>query len=284
MPDLFKGRTLVMATMHGKDLLLAPMLEQKLGVKVIVPEQFNTDLFGTFSGETERKQSQPETARLKAEEAIRITGADLALASEGTFQPHHVFFMAQANYELLLLKDARNNAEWQSWEVSLRTTSVSKTFHTPEEALKISKQLKFPSHAAIIKTPGANGYAYVQKGLTDKEALLHAAREALNVSASGAAVIENDLRAHMNPTRQKVIMDAGRTLLKNLASPCSRCEWPGFSLEEKIPGLPCSLCGSATRLTQYELFTCNRCSYKEKRNREDGKRFAEPENCDSCNP
>jgi len=284
MPDLFKGRTLVMATMHGKDRFLGPMLEQKLGVKVIVPEQFNTDQYGTFSGETERKQSQPETARLKAEEAMRNTGADLALASEGTFQPHHVFFMAQANYELLLLKDALHNAEWQSWEVSLRTTSVSKTFHTPEEALKISKQLKFPSHAAIIKTHGSNGYEYVQKGLLDKEALLMAAREALKASSSGSAIIENDLRAHMNPTRQKVILQAGRNLLKNLASPCTRCEWPGFGLEEKIPGLPCSLCGSATRLTQFELFACTRCSYKEKRNREDGKRFAEPENCDSCNP
>lgn len=282
--SLFRGRTLVLATMHGKEQLLGPLLERKLGVNVIVPAEFNSDQFGTFSGETERRQSQPDTARLKALEAMRLTGADLALASEGTFQPHHLVFMAQANYELLLLKDTLHDAEWQSWEVSIQTAAVSRVFHSVKEAVTLTKQLKFPSHAAIIKTPGANGYAYVKKGITEPEDLRAAAEAALAVSANGNAVIENDLRAHMNPTRQKVILAAGKALISNLKTSCTQCGWPGFCLEEKIPGLPCSLCGTATRLAQFELFICSRCRHKEKRPRKDGIHFADPQNCDRCNP
>lgn len=41
--------------MHGKENVLSPILEKALGVETIVPESFNTDLYGTFSGEIPRK-------------------------------------------------------------------------------------------------------------------------------------------------------------------------------------------------------------------------------------
>ncbi len=43
---LFAGRTLVLATMHSKEQVMAPLLQQYLGVQVVVPAHFNTDLFG----------------------------------------------------------------------------------------------------------------------------------------------------------------------------------------------------------------------------------------------
>jgi hypothetical protein len=49
--QLFKGRNLVIATLHGKEKVIAPLLEHALGVKIIVPEKFDTDQYGTFSGE-----------------------------------------------------------------------------------------------------------------------------------------------------------------------------------------------------------------------------------------
>ena len=51
----FSGRKLLIATMHQKEKAIAGILEKQLGVKCVVPENFNTDLLGTFSGEVERE-------------------------------------------------------------------------------------------------------------------------------------------------------------------------------------------------------------------------------------
>ena len=62
---MFKDRRLVIATMHKKEQVIAPILESGLGVKCILPEHFNSDQWGTFSGEIERKHDPIETARQK---------------------------------------------------------------------------------------------------------------------------------------------------------------------------------------------------------------------------
>lgn len=285
LKKLFAGRDLVVATMHGKERIMGPLLEKKLGVRVIIPDDLNTDEYGTFSGERERPLSQPETARLKLAEAMRRTGADLGIASEGAFQPHHQYFFATADYELLLLRDEKAGAEWQSWEVTMHTQAVSHRFSSTQEAQKLLKQLKFPSHAVIVKVhaPGG-GFLFLEKGISTNEELVIAAEKALAASTDGSAVIENDLRAHMNPTRRKAILQAANRLIRNLNAECPACQWPGFIQDEKIPGLPCSLCGAATRLTQHELYKCMQCNYFEKRNRADGLIAADPKDCDRCNP
>ena len=40
----FKGRNLLIATMHKKETVIAPVLEKMLGVKCITAEKINTDL------------------------------------------------------------------------------------------------------------------------------------------------------------------------------------------------------------------------------------------------
>jgi hypothetical protein len=80
---LFANRVGVLATMHQKERVMAPLLEKELGIKVIVPPNFNTDSFGTFTREIKRPGDQLETARLKAEKALLLTGETLAFASEG---------------------------------------------------------------------------------------------------------------------------------------------------------------------------------------------------------
>ncbi len=61
----FKNRHLVIATMHHKEKVIAPILEQNLQVKCFLPEGFDSDVFGTFSGEIERKNSPLNIAREK---------------------------------------------------------------------------------------------------------------------------------------------------------------------------------------------------------------------------
>ena len=61
----FAGRTLVVATMHGKERVIAPLLEERLGVRCVVPAGFDTDRYGTFTRDVARAGDQLEAAREK---------------------------------------------------------------------------------------------------------------------------------------------------------------------------------------------------------------------------
>ena len=63
--SLFENRRVLLATMHKKETAIAPILEPGLGVKVVVPKDFDTDQFGTFTRNIKRLGNQIETARAK---------------------------------------------------------------------------------------------------------------------------------------------------------------------------------------------------------------------------
>lgn len=105
--------------MHQKERVITPILEQELGIKVIVPPNFSTDCFGTFTREVKRTGTQIEAAKLKAEKALAIMDETLALASEGTFGPHPEVPIVPCNREIVLLLDKTNNIEIIGQEFSL---------------------------------------------------------------------------------------------------------------------------------------------------------------------
>jgi hypothetical protein len=72
--SLFENRIAVLATIHQKEKAIAPLLESELGMKAIVPAQFDTDRFGTFTREVKRPVTQVEAARLKARETLNLSG------------------------------------------------------------------------------------------------------------------------------------------------------------------------------------------------------------------
>ena len=117
----FKGRRLLIATRHGKEAVIAPVLEEALGVRCIVPDNYDTDRFGTFTGEIPRAHDPVGTARLKCETAMDEYGLDLAVASEGSFGAHPSISFVPCNEELLVLIDRRNNLEIIARELSLET-------------------------------------------------------------------------------------------------------------------------------------------------------------------
>ena len=67
---MFKNRNLVIATKHGKELVIAPILEKELGVKCFLPLNFDSDELGTFTGEIEREDDPITTARKKCLKAM----------------------------------------------------------------------------------------------------------------------------------------------------------------------------------------------------------------------
>ena len=100
----------------------------------------------------------------------------------------------------------------------------------------------------------------------------------------GAAHLESDMRAHVNPTRMAAIGRATRDLTRLALSGCPRCERPGFDVVERRGGLPCAECGMPTRRVRMEIVGCTGCSFREERVPATGQALASPAECDLCNP
>ena len=107
-PDRFSynNTTAVLATMHAKERVIAPLLARDLGLRVELAFGLNSDRLGTFSREIEREGSQLDAARAKIAAAFENAPyARVGIASEGSFGPHpHIPFLA-LDRELILLID-----------------------------------------------------------------------------------------------------------------------------------------------------------------------------------
>jgi hypothetical protein len=278
---LFKGRELVIATMHGKEQVLKPLLEAALGVQCILPDEFNSDEFGTFSGEVERIVSPLEAAQKKCYAALKKTNTTLAIASEGSFGPHPVIGFVPADEELLLLIDTINNLEIKVKEISTATNFAGKEIFSLQEAKDFAATVLFPSHGLIIKK-SKNDLSMLHKGIDNVSTFYDLVSNLLLNNHS--IYIETDMRAHYNPSRMLVIDTACKKLITTLQCICKQCGTPGFSIKEFIPGLPCEFCSTPTRSTKSAIYVCEKCAYSEEIIYPNGKQFEDPMYCDRCNP
>jgi hypothetical protein len=278
---MFAGRKLVIATMHGKEEILGPLLEKELGVEVYVPEGLNTDDFGTFSGEVERQASPLNTARTKASTALQQTGYDLAIASEGSFGPHPIIGFVPADEEWLLLLDQKNNLEIVVREISTHTNFNARHCHTPEEVKEFAREAGFPEHGLILRKKESDN-SFIYKGIQSEEKLIQIANDLLHQYQS--LYIETDMRSMMNPMRREVIATAAKKLVDKLNSCCPSCNTPGFDVEDRTAGLPCSSCHLPTRSVKTHIYKCRTCGYTLKKEFPNGKLTEDPMYCDYCNP
>lgn len=99
----FSGRHLLIATKHGKEKVIAPILESALNVKCFVATDLDTDKLGTFTGEVERTDSPLNTLRNKCLMAMELVDCNLVVASEGSFGTHPTAYFIHADDELLNL-------------------------------------------------------------------------------------------------------------------------------------------------------------------------------------
>ena len=124
---MFNGRNILIATNHGKEKVISPILAQNFGIESLTIEGLNTDILGTFSGEIERKEDPISTLRQKCLLGLKNTNLDLAIASEGSFGAHPSLFFAQANDELVMLLDTKNKIEIVARELSTETNFAAQT-------------------------------------------------------------------------------------------------------------------------------------------------------------
>lgn len=279
--ELFAGRKLVIATKHGKESVLKPLFDVALGVNCEATTSLDTDLLGTFSGEIERPLDPISTARRKCELAMDLTGADLALASEGSFGAHPSAFFLPANEEWLLFLDRKNQLEIHARHLSMETNFGGQEFSDLDTLVDFAQKALFPSHGLILRNQKDSALE-IHKGITDPSLLSQLGKQLLK--KYGTAYVETDMRAHLNPTRMKVIGETAQKLLEKIRSCCPSCTLPGFAVVSAEPGLPCSWCGTPTRSILFQTKTCGHCGHCERVHFPQGKTTEDPMYCDRCNP
>jgi len=279
------GQRAVIATMHGKERVISPLLSQELGLIIEVPSGFDTDRFGTFTREIERSGTQLDAARAKIRAAFEhAPHARVAIASEGSFGPHPAIPSLAIGRELVLLVNRETGLELRGHDGDLKTNFGHAVVDTPITALAFAGRKGFPEHGVIVTGSRGNQPApdiLIRKGIVTPDALDRAVREA--VALCGAAFIETDMRAHVNPSRMSAIERATVDLIRKFRSRCPSCGYPGFDVTERIAGLPCEWCGEPTDVIKTEALTCTACGHRIERPATNQIR-ADPGNCESCNP
>jgi len=279
--QLFSNRVGVIATMHKKEKVIAPLLEPELGVRFILPNNFNTDIFGTFTREVKRPGTQIAAAILKAEKALELTGESLAIASEGSFAPHPLIPYIYSNREIVVLLDKLNEIEIIGEEVSTETNFNHQVVENFAAAYDFAEKIGFPEHGLVVYWENS---VEMIKGITTEAKLQEALNTAFNNSSTGKVHLETDMRALYNPTRMQNIAKATLDLLTKIKSICPQCSTPGFVITQRIPGLPCEMCSMPTNLTLSVIYQCQKCSFQREELFPNGVEFAEPSQCMYCNP
>jgi predicted RNA-binding Zn-ribbon protein involved in translation (DUF1610 family) len=276
----YAGREIALLTQHGKEAILAAVLDAALGCRVRRVDGFDTDRLGTFTRDIPRAGTQIEAARKKTRIGMDLSGLPLGLASEGAFGPDPFLGAVPWNTELVLLVD-----EIHGIEVAGMAQQATRFAHRLagewEEARRFAEEADFPQHHLVVR-PAHPDDARIEKGIGDWPRLEAAFRRARDLAENGLVCLEHDVRAHAHPTRREVIRLAAENLRDKLLSRCPDCGAPGWWRVERIPGLPCADCGAPTREARAEVWGCPACGRRE--TRELATAPADPGRCDYCNP
>ncbi|TWJ25153.1 DUF6671 family protein [Micromonospora endolithica] len=269
-----------LATLHGKQWPLRPLFARWLGLRLRVAA-IDTDSFGTFTGEVPRSGSARETVIRKARAGMAASGCRVGLASEGSFGPYPGTPWLAADVEYVAFVDDRLGLTVVESVLSAETNHghVVTDGRDLGSLLAFLRRCGFPSHAVTVQP--ATGGGRPVKGVHRLGELISTVRDAARLSADGRVRVSADLRAHVNPSRMRVIAAAGRRLAERLATPCPACAMPGFGRVETVMGLPCEACWCPTDQVATVVRCCVSCPYTARTERTGG---ADPSVCERCNP
>ena len=279
--SIFFRYNFLIATSHKKEEAIGPVLRDRFQANIVVPEGFDTDSFGTFSGEIERADSPLDAARRKSKAASMTFNASLVIASEGSFGPHPSLYFIPADDEILLFTDYENNLEIVVREVSTNTNFSGKEVNTIDEVKAFAQGAGFPSHKIILKR-GHRDYPLIIKSITSWDELHLSANSLL--ADYGSLFIETDMRAMNNPTRISVIAQAAEKLADLMNSLCPHCQTPGFDVGSVVPGLLCMECKLPTESALKYVYICKKCGYEQDSYYPNKQSFEDPRFCNWCNP
>lgn len=277
---MYQNKAVILATKHGKEKVIQPPFVSALGCHIYVSDQYDTDQFGTFTGEIPRELSPYETLIKKAKLAAEQFGYDYAIASEGSFGPHPYVYFVPGDTELMAFVDLKNDLIIAEFEISTATNYRHKDITIEDDYEDFIIQAKFPTHGLIIRALNSKK-TYIEKGIRDYSQLEIAMKKAFQYT--NVVRIETDMRAMMNPSRMEVISVLASKLVNRIQQKCLQCNTPGFGKIATEGNLSCAACHAPTKFYCWKVLSCLKCDYKIYQARDDGKKFVEPQYCVYCN-
>ncbi|UYO38038.1 hypothetical protein KQX62_14960 [Rhodopseudomonas palustris] len=281
----YAGRRATLTTMHGKQTVIMPVFRDRLGLSIEVAPGIDTDTLGTFTGEVPRLGTIRDAAIAKARLGIAATGLPIAIASEGSYGPHPQIPFVAGGIELMVLLDDERGivvTEHLIDDAPVFGHAIASNVGVISGFLR---QIDFPNHAVVVRANApADGDAAIHKGVRTTASLAEVIALCAASSRDGQALIQTDMRAHMNPTRMATIGRLATMLCSRLATGCPGCGLPGYGQIGVETGLPCSACGAPSLLVRHRIFGCASCDHSELRPRSDGRADADPAQCPECNP
>ncbi len=205
---------LALLTQHDKARAIGPALE-RADFSLVTVHGFDTDILGTFTGETARRGNQLDAATAKARKACELSGQRYGLGSEGSFGPDPYAGITSWALELLVWWDAEEGRAVQALVQGGATNYAQCTVSNWQEAQAFASMVQFPSHGIIVGKPGE---AYFSKDVDDPQELQARVKEGL---AIGSLWLETNMRAHRNPTRMAIIALCSQC---GLAPPGDACQ------------------------------------------------------------
>lgn len=283
MPHPYRGLRAAVGTKHEKERAIGPALRKWFDMNVCAAPGLDTDALGTFTGDIPRAGTMLEAARAKARLAIEMTGASLGIGSEGAFGPDPLLPFVATGRELISLHEARSGHE-VTFARTTRTNFAHVELAPGDDFVPFLRQIGFPDHAIVVRPRDTADKSAIFKGLTSYSQIEGALRQVATRSPDGRALLQTDMRAHLNPTRMAAIGRVAKWLAWRIARLCPQCQAPGFGLTDVERGLACADCDAPTRLIRAELHGCRSCGHTIRRfERSRGVR-ADAKWCDLCNP
>jgi len=281
------NQPIALATKHGKERAISRPLQAGLGFRIVVPENLDTDILGTFSGEIERSGNPREVVLAKARLGMKETGLVLGLANEGSFGPHPSSFFVPADYELMVFVDDASGFQVFEQILTTETNFAHAKISSFDELADFLTRVEFPSHGVIARPNSVSDgreYQIIYKGLQSPEAVRQAFKSCLEVSDDRLVHVETDMRAHFNPKRMRVIRRLAVKLARRLKTECPSCQTPGFGIVDRKLGLRCEICNLPTQLAYAEIHACPKCSFQKEFPLPNAPQKAEARFCQFCNP
>ena len=279
--DIYRGHLAVLTSQHEKQRLLAPSFREVLGVELI-ERALDTDQFGTFYGDIERIASPLYTALAKARLGMKESGLPRGVASEGSIGPDLFIPFAISDIEHLVWVDAERDIVVSESYRSLDIRAASTRTFVGAELGGFLQRADFPRHRLIVKAENSSPLFCI-KGIGSAQELESAITSCARHSATGAVIVESDLRAHCSPSRQANIAAVARLLAVRISTHCPECRTPGWGKVGVERGLLCRACSSfVEQAVQGDLLGCVKCDYKKLELRVESR--ADPAICNWCNP
>jgi hypothetical protein len=96
----YRNEHVLLASKHEKERVIRPIFHDKIGCTLYTSD-FDTDQFGTFTGEIPRIQNAYQTCILKARAAAIAADCFFSIASEGSFGAHPAIPFLASDHEIM---------------------------------------------------------------------------------------------------------------------------------------------------------------------------------------